>query len=101
MPRTTGHYRITRAADEQVRAFIPLPLPPADPPLALEGPIGKSLAAATTSLGRLAVAANMVQSPEWFLYGFVRKEALITSQIEGTQATLQDVLAFEAGEAAD
>jgi Fic family protein len=49
-------------------------------------------------LSRLAVAADMVHSAEWFLYGFVRKEALITSQIEGTQATLQDVLTFEAGQ---
>ncbi|HEX4794223.1 MAG TPA: Fic family protein [Humisphaera sp.] len=66
----------------------------------MEGPLAHALSAATASLGRLAVAAEMVASPEWFLYGFVRKEALITSQIEGTQATLQDVLAFEAGEAA-
>jgi Fic family protein len=43
----------------------------------------------------------MVPNAEWFLYGFVRKEALITSQIEGTQATLQDVMAFEAGEQAE
>jgi Fic family protein len=100
MPRQTGHYRIARFAGEEVRAFVPLPLPPADPPLILEGPLAHALSAATASLGRLAVAAEMVASPEWFLYGFVRKEALITSQIEGTQATLQDVLAFEAGEAA-
>jgi Fic family protein len=54
-----------------------------------------------TALGKLAIAADMVPNSEWFLYGFVRKEALMTSQIEGTQATLQDVLAFEAGEKAE
>ena len=48
------------------------------------------------ALGRLNVAASMVPSPDWFLYGFVRKEAVISSQIEGTQATLEDVVSFEA-----
>lgn len=100
MPRTTGTYRTTRTAGEEVRAFVPHPLPPADPPLVLDEALGAALAAATTAMGRLAVAADMVPSAEWFLYGFVRKEALITSQIEGTQATLQDVLASEAGEPA-
>jgi len=100
MPRLTGHFRIARFADEEVRAFVPLPLPPADPPLILAGPLVPALAAANASLQRLAVAADMVASPEWFLYGFVRKEALITSQIEGTQATLQDVLVHEAGQPA-
>ena len=43
----------------------------------------------------------MVPSSEWFLYGFVRKEALVSSEIEGTQATLQDVLTFEVTNRAD
>ncbi len=47
-------------------------------------------------MARLEVAGTMVPDADWFLYGFVRKEAVITSQIEGTQATLQDVLTFEA-----
>ena len=101
MKRATGTYRITKWNDEEVRAFIPAPLPPADPPLALDGHAMQALSDATAALGRLAVAADMVPSADWFLYGFVRKEALITSQIEGTQATLQDVLAFEAGEQAE
>lgn len=54
-----------------------------------------------TALASLNVAASLVPNSDWFLYGFVRKEALITSEIEGTQATLQDVLAFEAGEKPD
>jgi Fic family protein len=101
VPRITGTYRISRAGDEDVRAFVPIPLPPVDPPLAIDGDLAKGLATATTSLGQLAVAANLVPSSEWFIYGFVRKEALITSQIEGTQATLRDVMAFEAGQAAE
>jgi len=100
MPRTTGTYRISRHGDETVRAFVPLPLPPMNPPLDLGSPVAEALLAANTALARLAVAGNLVPSAEWFLYGFVRKEALITSQIEGTQATLQDVLTFEAGEVA-
>ena len=98
MARTTGTYRTTQAGDEKVRAFLPAPLPPARPPLRLEEEATAALNEAMTGIGRLAVAADMVPSAEWFLYGFVRKEALITSQIEGTQATLQDVLAFEAGQ---
>jgi Fic family protein len=98
MTRTTGTYRVTQCADEQVRAFVPSPLPPSAPLLALDDQARQALSDAMAALGRLAVAADMLPNADWFLYGFVRKEALITSQIEGTQATLQDVLAFEAGE---
>ena len=101
MKRETGTYRVTKWENEEVRAFVPAPLPPANPPLALDDETGRSLSDAMTALGKLAIAADMVPNAEWFLYGFVRKEALITSQIEGTQATLQDVLAFEAGEKAE
>ena len=101
MKRETGTYRVTKWENEDVRAFVPAPLPPANPPLALDDETGRSLSDAMTALGKLAIAADMVPNAEWFLYGFVRKEALITSQIEGTQATLQDVLAFEAGEKAE
>jgi Fic family protein len=101
MARITGTNRITRLGGEEVRAFVPAPLPPIEPFLVLDPLLAESHGAAMAALGQLAVAAEMVQSPEWFLYGFVRKEALITSQIEGTQATLQDVLAFEAGQAAE
>ena len=48
------------------------------------------------ALDRLNIGGAMVPSPDWFLYGFVRKEAVISSQIEGTQATLEDVLTYEA-----
>ena len=100
MSRVTGSYRITRWGGKEVRAFVPAPLPPHKPPLVIDSSLAQALDAATAALGQLSVAGGMVQSPQWFLYGFVRKEALITSQIEGTQATLQDVLAFEAGQAA-
>jgi len=96
MHRETGVYRSTQAHGEAFRAFVPRPLPPADPPLRLDGPALDLVAGAGASLERLALAGAMVPSADWFLYGFVRKEAVITSQIEGTQATLRDVLAFEA-----
>lgn len=101
MPRQTGEYRVTTTHEEEVRAFVPFPLPPADPPLVLDGPTASLHDAALTALARLAVAGSMVPSTGWFLYGFVRKEAVITSQIEGTQATLGDLLTFEATQRTD
>jgi Fic family protein len=96
MPRTTGSYRVSNFGGETVRAFIPSTLPPANPPLVLDGPLTTLNAEATAAVGRLNVAAAMVPSAQWFLYGFVRKEAVISSEIEGTQATLQDVVTYEA-----
>ncbi len=101
MKRTTGIYRVSNAGGEEVRAFIPHALPPAHPPLWLDDAVQALLANANTAVGRLAVAGKMVPSAEWFLYGFVRKEAVISSQIEGTQATLRDVLTFEATQKSD
>jgi Fic family protein len=96
MKRTTGSYRNTVLGGETVRAFIPHPLPPSDPLLRLTGRLEKQHAAATAALGQLAVAGALVPNAAWFLYGFVRKEAVVSSQIEGTQATLEDVLTYEA-----
>jgi Fic family protein len=73
-------------------------LPPASPPLLLEGALLDRLRAAEEALTRLAVAGAMVPSIDWFLYAFVRKEAVLSSQIEGTQATLTDLLTFEANQ---
>jgi len=101
MTRETGTYRITKTHGEEVRAFVPRPLPPTNPPLTIDDGIIQSLNDARTSLARLAVAGTMVPSTEWFLYGFVRKEAVISSEIEGTQATLRDVLTFEATQQTD
>lgn len=96
MPRMTGTYRTTAYGDEKVRAFIPHPLPPKNPTLQIAGNLARLHSDALAALGRLAVAGEMVPSAGWFLYGFVRKEAVISSQIEGTQATLKDVMSFEA-----
>lgn len=96
MPRTTGTYQVSGTRDEPVRAFIPNALPPARPALVLDATLEQAHQQAVAALGRLAVAGRMVPSAQWFLYGFVRKEALVSSQIEGTQATFDDVVAFEA-----
>jgi Fic family protein len=101
MPRQTGNYRISTSHGETVRAFVPHPLPPADLPLVIEGVLAELHAAALAAIGRLRVAGAMVPDPGWFLYGFVRKEAVLSSQIEGTQATLRDVATFEATSTAD
>jgi hypothetical protein len=85
--RITGDYRVQPFDGEVVRAFVPRPLPPTDPPLVLNDDLTNLHRAALTAVDRLAVAGIMVPNADWFLYGFVRKEAVISSQIEGTQAT--------------
>ena len=96
MGRITGSYRTTAVGGETVRVFVPHPLPPCSPPLLLSGELDGLHREATAATERLNLATSMVPSPDWFLYGFVRKEAVISSQIEGTQATLEDVVSFEA-----
>jgi Fic family protein len=96
MKRITGTYRITVVGKEKVKAFIPHPLPPKNPPLVLDAKLSALHNKALAASDGLAVAGDMVPSADWFLYGYVRKEALISSQIEGTQATLLDVLTYEA-----
>ncbi|MGK0184408.1 MAG: Fic family protein [Verrucomicrobiales bacterium] len=99
-PRITGTYERTAVAGEEVAAFVPHPLPPAEPALELDVAMEKQLRAAEEALRRLELAGEMVPSLDWFIYGFVRKEAVVSSQIEGTQATLVDLLNFEAESAA-
>ncbi len=77
------------------RAFIPNPLPPA-PPVALAGDLQAQLSAADHALGRLDGAVLTLPNPDLFVFMYVRKEAVLSSQIEGTQSSLQDLLAAEA-----
>jgi Fic family protein len=79
---------------EGYSAFIPAPLPP-DPPLAFDSSLATVLAGAGTALGRLDGVAATLPNPELFVAMYVRREAVLSSQIEGTQSTLDDVLAFE------
>ncbi len=92
-----GRYEVTVAGGEQVRAFIPAPLPPR-PPLNLEGDLLRSLEAAGLALGRLE-GANQRLEPTLLVYSYVRKEAVLSSRIEGTQSSLSDFLLFELDQA--
>ncbi len=96
MIRISGIYRASDVGGEVVRAFVPHPLPPREPPLLMDADAEILHRGALVSLDRLNLAGSMVPNPKWFLYGFVRKEAVISSQIEGTQATLEDLVSFEA-----
>ncbi len=96
--RVTGTYERTTAGGESVDAFIPAPLPPSDPPLDITDKLAERLRLADQALARLGLAGEMVQSVDWLLYTFVRKEAVLSSQIEGTQASLVDLFNFEAAE---
>jgi Fic family protein len=77
------------------RAFMPAPLPPT-PPLRLEGELSALLSQANLALGRLDGSVLTLPNPELFIFMYVRKEAVLSSQIEGTQSSLQDLLAAEA-----
>lgn len=77
------------------RAFIPAPLPP-NPPLDLGGALRDKLSAADYALGRLDGAVLTLPNPDLFVFMYVRKEAVLSSQIEGTQSSLQNLLAAEA-----
>ena len=94
----TGSYSVTNFGSESVRAFVPLPLPPV-PPLALEGTLQQLLESAVLALGRLDSVSTLLPDEALFLYAYVRKEAVLSSQIEGAQSSLSDLLLFELEEA--
>ena len=96
MPRSTGTYVTTTTLGEPIRAFVPHPLPPAAPPLAPTCFVDLNRQA-ELALARLAGVSGLVASVDWLLYSAIRKEALLTSQIEGTQATLTNRFDEEAG----
>lgn len=90
----TGHFLPITSSGEQARAFMPAPLPP-EPPLDLAGSLGELLDAASVALGRLDGLSLLLPEPRLFLYTYVRKEAVLSSQIEGTQSSLSDLLQHE------
>ena len=87
--RRPGRHIETVAFGETVRAFVPAPLPP-DPPLHLH-PLLNKLADAERKLGALDAISDLLPDPELFQYMYARKEAVLSSQIEGTQSTLGPV----------
>lgn len=96
MSRVTGRHIASSTFGETVQAFVPHALPPADPPLSPDS-YAELNQRAEIALARLGGVSGLVSSVDWLLYSAIRKEALLTSQIEGTQATLTDLFDDEAG----
>ncbi|MEO8672776.1 MAG: Fic family protein [Tahibacter sp.] len=97
MPRTTGKMVEGTLAETRYRAFVPDALPPV-PPLDFSPALIATLEKANQALGRLDGISLLLPDPHVFLYHYVRKEALLSSQIEGTQSSLSDLLLFELDE---
>ena len=90
----TGTYYNVSTVGETVRAFVPHDLPP-EPALDLTGPRQRLLERATLAVGRLDSVSTLLPDPQLFLYAYIRREAVLSSQIEGTQSSLSDLLLFE------
>ncbi|MEO8259259.1 MAG: Fic family protein [Acidobacteriota bacterium] len=95
---STGRYDVTIVGGEEIRAFVPDSLPPR-PSLELTGARQRLLEKSTLALGRLDSITTLLPDPQLFLYAYIRREAVLSSQIEGTQSSLSDLLLFELEEA--
>lgn len=93
-----GKYVVISTVGEKAKAFVPKPLPPL-PALKWTRELESQFAAANTALGKLDTIASILPEISVFLYSYVRKEAVLSSQIEGTQSSLSDLLLFENDEA--
>jgi len=89
-----GRYLTISTVGESARAFVPNPLPP-KPEIEWSSELQTQFAAAHAALGRLDGIASILPETTLFLYSYVRKEAVLSSQIEGTQSSLSDLLLFE------
>lgn len=89
-----GYYTPISTVGEKAKAFVPAPLPPV-PPIEWDEKLLAAFDAAALALGRLDSASDMLPSTALFLYTYVRKEAVLSSMIEGTQSSLSDLLLFE------
>lgn len=92
--RQTGSTKPTTAGGQTIRGYIPHPLPP-DPPLALTNADYDLMERANRALGRLDGISTVLPDVDLFIYMYVRKEAVLSSQIEGTQSSLSDLLVHE------
>lgn len=89
-----GRYVTVSTVGEKIQAFVPDPLPP-DPPIAWTPVLREAFDQALLALGRLDSISTLLPDPSLFLYMYVRKEAVLSSMIEGTQSSLSDLLLFE------
>ena len=92
-----GHYNLTGVGTEEVRAFVPMPLPP-HPPIVLAGSLQQLLESAALAVGRLDGISSVLPDKTLILNYYVRKEAVLSSQIEGIKVSLSDFLLFELAE---
>src|SRR5471030_2315993 len=90
----TGHYVPSIAGGISCQAFVPLALPPS-PALMIDSKLQKRINEANRALGRLDAISMLLPDTNLFLYSYVRKEAVMSSQIEGTQSSLTDLMLFE------
>jgi Fic family protein len=95
--KTQGRYVTSSTGSEEVRAFVPAPLPP-KPPIAEAPMLREKFDNALLALGNLDSVATLLPATSMFLYMYVRKEAVLSSMIEGTQSSLSDLLLFEIDE---
>jgi Fic family protein len=91
----TGHYLPISTLGEICRAFVPHPLPP-EPELLMNARLQELAQQASLALGRLDGISSLLPEPQHLLYSYIRKEAVLSSQIEGTQSSLSDLLLYEA-----
>jgi Fic family protein len=89
-----GRWRLVKMPEESYRIFIPAPLPP-NPPIAFDSKLQERLEGANRALGRLDGVTALLPNSDLFLYSYIRKEAVLSSQIEGTQSSLSQLLLFE------
>ena len=90
----TGHYTPAIAGGVACSAFVPTPLPPT-PPLAIDDKLQARINQAMLALGRLDAISTLLPDAHLFLYSYIRKEAVMSSQIEGTQSSLSDLMLYE------
>jgi len=93
-PGRAGNFMSIEIGGERYSVFVPRSLPP-DPPLAITAGLQSLLDRANQALGRLDGVTLLLPDPDQFLYTYIRKEAVLSSQIEGTQSSLSDLLLFE------
>lgn len=92
--KVQGHYETVSTVGEAVRAFVPADLPPT-PPIKWTPALRKKYEEAILALGRLDSVSRLLPATSLFLYAYVRKEAVLSSMIEGTQSSISDLLLFE------